>query len=259
LKASRIVFVAGAGEPRPSGYKGTAVAVDNVEPGTHAVAAQSLGYDGQVKTVTVEVGQVVGVQFTLEAIFVGEVYHETEGPFAGFFECKMSATNGVLNTWTGNCGSVCVYTCVWSPGQLWPNDETVLQFQMTSDDYRSVVGEMRWEQVSYGTSDELRMAFSHDNRTSTHWFCSGEGPSPMAWRFERPDADTDAECLGASRGSNREPAEPSGDIGLRVYANVPFPRDGQPTFLALQQHFEMLVTVFYGEPAPEVFTGFPDA
>lgn len=108
------------------------------------------------------------------------------------------------------------------------------------------------------------MSFSYENRTSSHWFCSGEGPSLLQWRFEKQDADDDPECLGASQQlPDDEPEEPTTELNLRVYANVPFGRtstsDPQPSFVAYEQRFDMMVTVFHVEPGPEEFTGFPDA
>lgn len=235
----------------------------NVEPGRYVLFVLRLGYEAASQSVDVAAGEPMQVEILLSAIAVSEPYSETFGPFAGYFECQQSFRIPGVSSWTGNCGSVCTVTCVWAP-PIGDNEVNRFEFEMSSDDYRTVVGDMRWTQTTYGTSTELRMSFSHDERSSSHWFCSGEGPSPIQWRFERPDAETDAECFGASRGSSDEPPEPSTEETLIVYGGVPFSRfgtsnpTGEPTFITLQQSYEMGITIFYGEPAPADWSSFPD-
>ncbi len=241
-----------------------AFAFADVAPGKYVLFVVRLGYEAASQSVSVTAGEQTTVELTLTAIAVSEPYSDTFGPFSGYFECKQSFRIPAVSSWTGNCGSVCTVTCVWAP-PIGDNEVNRFEFEMTSDDYRTVVGDMRWTQTTYGTSTELRMSFSHDERSSSHWFCSGEGPSPIQWRFERPDAETDAECFGASRGSSDDPAEPSTEELLIVYGGVPFSRfgtdtpTGEPTFITLQQRYEMGITIFYGEVGPADWSSFTDA
>ncbi|HEX9816125.1 MAG TPA: carboxypeptidase-like regulatory domain-containing protein [Candidatus Thermoplasmatota archaeon] len=224
--------------------------LQGIPPGRQTLFAAALGYDSVAKAVDVVAGQVTSVSLTIQAIPIVQPYVETFGPYEGYFECRMAR----LGT-TGECG--------WGggnvphPTQLYPNDKSIFRFNITSEDYRSFVGDMRWQQGSFATSTAMRLAFSYDKRDSSHWFCSGEGPNPLQWRWEYPDTDT-SKC--ASVGGTDEPDRPYiKDNPMRAYANVPFGTETNPVYLSLQQRFQVIVTVFYGEPAPAEFNGFPDA
>ena len=224
--------------------------LNGVTPGRQTLFAAALGYDSVAKTVDVLAGQVTSVSLTISPIPVVQPYVETFGPFEGYFECRMAR----LGT-TGECG--------WlggsnpHPTQLYPNDKSIFRFNITSEDYRTFVGDMRWQQGSFATSTAMRLAFSYEKRDSNHYFCSGEGGTPLQWRWEYPDVDA-SKC--ARIGSTEEPDRPYlKDNPMRAYANVPFGTEANPVYLSLQQRFEVIVTVFYGEPAPQEFNGFPDA
>lgn len=241
---------------------GGAFVLDGLEPGRHSLFVNRLGYEAVGRSVDVQAGQVTTVDVMLNAIAVSEPYVDTFGPFAGYFECK--AGMQAYGAWSGNCGSVCaVVQCVWAPS-LGSNDKNSFEFELSSDDYRSVVGGMQWLPGTSATSNELSMIFSYDGRGGGHWFCSGAGESPVHWRFERATAEDDAECIGYTRGGDRDPAEPSTEETLLLFAGVPFPSFGtsNPTGtlanVAFQQHYEMHVSVFYGEPAPAEFSAIPD-
>lgn len=241
---------------------GGAFSFTNLPPATYKVAALKLGYESVAKAVSVASGEVSSVTFVLRAIAVDVPHQEVYGPFQGYFECRAAVTYAA-GGWTGTCGTVCpAVTCVGPPGStVYPNDKSILRFNMTSDNYQTFVGEMRWTPSAYGTSTSLRVAFSHDNRTSTHWWCSAEGPAPLQFRYEKESENS--KC--ANTGGNKNPAEPSTQLGLRMYANTPFgtvsssdPASSRPVYLTLQQRIEILASVFYGEPAPADYQGFPD-
>lgn len=49
---------------------------------------------------------------------------------------------------------------------------------------------------------------------------------------------------------------------LRTYANVPFGLNADPgglVYVSFQQRFQVITSVFYGEPAPADYSAFPDA
>jgi hypothetical protein len=226
--------------------------IPNVPAGRHTIGAIALGYTSAAKSIEVAVGEVTSVTLALVPIPVVEPYVETFGPYQGYFECRMAR----LGT-TGECG--------WGggsvphPTQLYPNDKSIFRFNITSEDYRTFVGDMRWQQGSFATSTAMRLAFSYDKRTSNHWFCSGEGPNPLQWRWEYPDVESSV-CTSSQDGADGEPDRPYiKDNPMRAYANVPFGTNTNPVYLSLQQKFDVIVTVFYGEPAPAEFNGFPDA
>lgn len=222
----------------------------NLAPGAYTVVAVKLGYSSGGKQIQVAAYETTRVILQLVPLAVeSEPWVEMYGPMAGYFECRMGTTSS-----TGPCGFLPVVgsTPITS---LWSNDKSILRFNMTSDNYGTFVGEERWSPSAYGTSGAMRVAFSHDNRTSTHWWCSAEGPSPIQFRFEKEGGNS----VCANRGSNQNPPEPTTQHAMRVYANVPFgSTSGTPFYLTLQQRFEILVSVFYVEPAPQEYTGFPD-
>lgn len=236
---------------------------EGVAPGSYTLLAQRLGFESFSKRVQLAAGDAVELRVDLVQIAISEPYSESFGPYQGYFQCRASTFYT-----TGACGFTCpiVASCINPLSDVW-DDEAAFNFNMTSDDYRSVIGEMRWEQGSFATSQEMRMSFSYENRTSSHWFCSGEGPSPLQWRLERDEgaeADDEPDCMGASQQlPDDEPKNPTTDLNLRIYANVPFGRlstdDPQPSFVAYEQRFEMMATIFHVDPAPDDFTGFPDA
>lgn len=224
--------------------------LNGVTPGRQTIFAAALGYNSVAKVVEVVAGEVTSISLTISPIPIVQPFVETFGPYEGYFECRLAR----LGT-TGECG--------WlgggfdHPTELYPNDKSIFRFNITSEDYRTFVGDMRWQQGSFATSTAMRLAFSYDKRDSNHYFCSGEGGTPLQWRWAYPDIEA-SEC--ARVGSTDEPDRPYlKDNPMRAYANVPFGTDTNPVYLSLQQRFEVIVTVFYGEPAPAEFNGFPDA
>jgi hypothetical protein len=229
----------------------------NIPAGEYTVIASAIGFEQRARRVTVVDDDVVRVQLILPSVAIEVAYHDTIGPFNGYFECRM----GTLTS-TGQCGFVCVVVaCVNPVGTtgaddiLYPNDASVMQYNLTSERYRTIVGDMRWNQGSAATSTALRFAFSHDEREPNHWWCSAEGPSPLSWRYEREGGST---CANVGGGTDAQP-EPTMDLGLRTYANVPFgrlPTGGDVAYVAYQQRFEMVTTIFYGDWAPEGYSAF---
>lgn len=100
----------------------------------------------------------------------------------------------------------------------------------------------------------MRLAVSFEKRVSTHRWCSGENASPLIWRYEKSG---DPVCTTV--GGTRDPAHPSTKVNpLRAYANVPFGAGTNPVFVSVQQRFQVMVTIFFGEPGPPQYTAWPD-
>lgn len=235
----------------------------NLPPGNYQLAAVALGYTSAAKRVEVAAGAESGVTLTLVAIVVEAPFHETFGPLQGYFDCRMGATTGA-STWTAPCGTVGVplVGLVGPPSGAspWTNDNSVLKFPVATNSTQTVIGDMRWTPSAVGTSTSLRFAFSYDGRASTHWWCSGEGPSALQWRWE---AEAESVCSNVGSSDDEPVPRTHNDKGepmtMRVYANAPFGTLENPLYLTLQQKFEIIATVFYVEPAPDVFSGFSDA
>lgn len=235
----------------------------NLPPGSYQVAAATLGYSSAAKAVNVEVGVESAVTLTLIPIVIETPFQQTFGPLQGYFDCRMGATT-VASTWTAACGTVSVplvgFVGPGTAGQNpWANDNSVLKFQVATNNTQTVIGDMRWTPSAVGTSTSLRFAFSYDGRPSTHWWCSGEGPSELQWRWE---AEAESTCSNVGSSDEEPVPRTHNDDGepltMRVYANAPFGTLENPVYLTLQQKFEIITTVFYGERAPDVFSGFTD-
>lgn len=226
--------------------------ITGVPAGRHTLFAAALGYDSVAKSVEVIAGQVTTVSLSLSPLPVIEPYVELFGPYDGYFECRIGHAN------TGECGWFIAQQP--HPTQLYPNDRSIFSFNMTSEDWQTFQGEMRWQQGSFATSTSMRLAFSYDGRTGVHRWCSSEGPSPLVWRYERAGIE---ESLCTEVGNNEEAPEPEMKYNpLRTYANVPFGANADPqglVYVSFQQRFQVVVSVFYGERAPVDYSAFPDA
>lgn len=227
--------------------------LNNVPPGKQTLFAAALGYDSVAKVVQVVGGEVTSISLSLSPIPIVEPYVETFGPFDGYFECRMGHAN------TGECGWLIAQQP--HPTQVYPNDRSIFRFNVSSEEWQTFHGEMRWQQGSFATSTAMRLAFSYEGRSGSHRWCSAEGASPLSWRYERTESDL-TKCA-ADGADNSEAPEPGMQYNpLRTYANVPFGGNLDPeglVYLSFQQRFQVLVTVFYGEPGPADYTGFPDA
>jgi hypothetical protein len=204
-----------------------------------------------------ESGQTVKVSILLRPIAVDVAYHETAGPLVGYFQCRASVyTYGVG---TGSCGYVCpAVACVnpWGTGYANPftSDKSILRHNLTSDKVATVVGDMRWASSTFGTSTSLRFAFSYDKRPGSHWWCAGEGPSPLQFVWS---AEGESKC--ANKGATTAPEKPlMKDNPMRIYANVPFASTGTPAYLSYEQKFDLMATIFYVDPAPVGYSAIAD-
>ena len=223
----------------------------NLPAGTYRLAAQKLGYESVAKAVTVAAGEAADVTLELAAIAIEVARHEVVGPLSGYFQCRSSVYQGGA---TGTCGYTCTAACVNPLGPVFTGDNSILKFEIDSDNVASVVGDMKWTPSAYGTSSNLRFAFSYEKRVGSHWWCSGEGPSPLQFVWQ---ADGESKC--ANVGGTTNPDQPLvKDNPMRIYSNVPFATQSSPLNLAYEQKFEMYGTVFYGEPAPEGYTALAD-
>lgn len=223
-------------------------AIENVAPGAYTLAAVALGYESVARRVEVRASEVTEVTLSMRPIPVVEAYYEVFGPFSGYFECRLGTP-----TQTGECGWVSVLA---HPTFLYPNDRSIFRFNMTSEDWQTFQGEMRWSQGTLATSTSMRLAFSYEKRTGVHRWCSGEGPNPLHWRLEKAGLDV-SKCDEV--GNNAEAPEPKPSLNpLRTYANVPFGSTSSPVYLSVQQRFQVMVSAFYGEPAPKDYFAFPD-
>lgn len=230
---------------------------NNLAPGTYTVAAQKLGYTSVVKKHEVVPNEEATITLNLVAIAIAEPFPEVLGPFQGYFDCRLG-----IALQTGACVPLAAAN---------GNDKSAFEFTMYNETI-AWVGEMKWGQGSFATSQQLRMSFSYNERDSTHWFCTNTSGSPVRWTYTIEEG-----CLaqpycgiGETQGTGGSaPSEPSADLTLLVYVNTPFscPNAGEPTpdtnnlhpvELALQQKFEIWVTQFQGMMPPVDYSALPD-
>lgn len=231
---------------------------ENLAAGEYQVGASRIGYGSAVRKAAVYPEQETVVVFVLAAVPIEDLsYAQVYGPLQGYFECRASLRLTANESWTGPCGTVCangIGGCL-SPNSatFYPNDNAILRFTMTSPNLDAVVGDMQWAQSAWGTSTELRFAFSHDGRNSAHWWCSAQGRSPLQFQWLAAGGSA---CTNV--GSHKEPPVPAPDQTLRMYANTPFGTESTPTYLTLQQRFEIVASLFYGDLPPPGYSGFDD-
>lgn len=225
---------------------------DGVPPGSYQLSASRLGYDSVGKRVDVVMGSVTNHVLTLTAIAIESTYHDTFGPYSGFFACGM----GVYGVGTLSCGV----------GPVGEGDQNTFEFSLTGENYRTILGELRWTPAAAGTTPALASYITYDGGSASHWWCASDGPSPNSWRYDvDEDLDPDETLSVCSDNGRREPAPHDEEAieGLYMATDAGFPgtdpESGILLRLTYQQKFDAMLTVFYGEPAPDGFTGFPDA
>jgi hypothetical protein len=232
----------------------------NVPAGSYNLVAAALGYESFAKRVeVVALGEVV-LTVTLIQIEVFEPFIEVIGPIPGYFECRVARPGvpGVLGGSTGSCHSA-----------ISANDKSSQNFTMYPHT-EGFVGEMRWNQGSFATSQRLRMSFSYEGRPGTHWWCTSTSTTPIKWEYAI-NADGEGSCLTppyCGIASTQMPAStdyPVPKVGdtLLTYTNTPFTCQETDNFnafeLAFQQRFEMIITMFQGQPIPPGYSAFDDA
>lgn len=221
----------------------------NIPPGAYEISVIKLGYSSSGKRVEVAANQNLdGVFIALTPIVVAQVYQETFGPFQGYFECHI--------------GTVTVQSCATNSfeSQVFPNNKRFLHYDLSADNWETMWGEARWTPAAAGTASGMAIYPSYSKRYAEgnggHWYCEADGTTPIWFRW---DAD-ESRSICTSQGGMDPPA---------VMATNPLMLVADPGFasppaeivprIQFQQRFELIITIFYGEPAQEGFSAFPDA
>lgn len=216
-----------------------AFAITNVPPGSYDVSAVALGYQGGARRVEISAGQTATVQFQLEPLAVKEPYLEVIGPFDGYF-------------------TLFIGTAIYRGGQPMPDDKYQHDFEM-SEGTTSFVGEMRWAPASFASTQHMRMSFSYTERTTAHWFCTGQGPPTVQWVYHMDGGCVDRGQPDPSGLPDDQPKQPSPDIKLRTYAIPPAGEGLTPVNVAFQQKWTGIISLFHDITPEEGYTAFPDA
>lgn len=225
----------------------------NVPPGPHDVSAIKLGFSSASKRVEVAASQqLTGVFLVLQPITVNSVYHESFGPMSGYFECYFGSPYAVTP-----CTGDAFHEQDLS-STAFPNDKRRLEFTMSADHWRTMIGEGRWTPGAAATAAGMAIYPSYSERAGTHWWCEADGSSPIMFRYESEEDGS----ICTSQGDT-DPAPSMALNPLIVAADPGFGTLDDPNRpairLMLQQKVEIMVTMFYGEPAPLEFSALQDA
>lgn len=225
-----------------------AVRFANLPPATYDVAVQKLGFDSLTRRVEVPPNGEARLVVELRPVpLQGEARFERRGPFEGYFSCSVAAA--IL---TGAC----------LPVDVLGEDKYDFLFKFKKGQNVShIVGEMKWSQGSAATSQQLALFFSYEGAGGDHWWCLGQGPSPISWTYSMEEGCLEPPYCGV--GSSQSPgAPPKAGQNLLVEALTPFSCESvnnpHAVELALQQKFTIYVTLFENMEPPEGYTAFAD-
>jgi hypothetical protein len=239
---------------------------NEVAPGTYTVAATKLGYTSTAKRIDVLAGEITTASVVIEEIEVYSPYYKTF-QVTGYFECSYQA---------GSKGP-CFFPVVGTntsvvPVDPWTNNKRQFNYGVPPG-AMTVLNEMQWSQTSAATGDSMSVFMSYQERTGSHWYCDAASPSPIYMRWERardgdswdPSDNAPGTCV---QGDDSLPsAEPKtipmdGSQILTSRANTgPSNLPGLSTAgvgMAFQQSFDIVITSFHWEFAPEGWTGLSD-
>jgi hypothetical protein len=225
----------------------------NIPPGAHTVDAVKLGYMSGSKRVEVLANEpTTGAVITLTPIPIVEPYVETIGPFSGYFECHI--------------GSVFITSCAGDSIDqtldrlVFPNNKRFMFYDLSSDNWETQWGEARWSPAAVASASGMAVYPSYSKRyeedNGGHWYCEADGNSPIWFRYDA----VEERSVCTSQGGDDPPAAVATNP-LMLVADPGFarpPGEVLPRVL-IQQKFEVIMTIFYGEPAPDEYTAFPDA
>lgn len=241
----------------------------SLAPGTYQVFASALGYESAARAISVVAGESTPAQFVLIQITIIESYHEILA-FKGFFDCTWSNPTG-----SGNCGYI-GQTNGTTGNPLepqWANSKRKWNY-LAGPNVMSVLHDLTWTPGSFATGSKMAMTFSHGpledgtQRVGTHRYCAASGFNPVQLKWTRDDVEAVGECLTgtAQVGGSIAGPETIAAEGMLLQSfvstgpgQIPVVNSDLPVGVAYQQPFELYVSMFYGEQAPEPFSAFADS
>jgi hypothetical protein len=257
------VAILGGGEISTTTAADGRFSLSNIPPGKQVIAAQKLGYESVSRSIEVKLGEVSTMTLVLLAIAVVESYHNSF-TLKGYFDCTW-----YISGTSGPCGFTQVNGTTGNPLEpLWVNSKRKWNY-MADPHAMTITNEITWQKGTAATADQLRVIMSHGpingkERDGVHNFCVTGGVNPVRMRWEREDAEDDGACKTGTDNPTPGPKTISWDKGLLLQSFVSVnPASiggavGQPVALAYQQSFELHISRFYGEKAPEGWSAIPD-
>lgn len=238
-----------------------AFGLGGLDPDDYVVIAHAIGYSSQSRTATVAAGQTTEIEFSLKSTAVqGVPYSRSIAVEEGKFFCGFSALviagpcKGISFTDPNNPVEQAWGTVAGDENNIlvW---ETVLDEMKANEDdeLANIVIEVVWSPVT-ASANKLQASIEQNpangqgrNITDTYIWTSTSGTNPL-----KMTATPGEQGPGGNR------AMPDNVSGFTVgvfpdaddSAGTPVPL---PTFYT-EQRFEVWVTLFYNEPAPDDFT-----
>ena len=213
-----------------------------VPAGPYDLRVARFGFENASTPVIVAADTPLEVTVRLAPIHAEHPFHEVIGPLSGWFTCGVGTP-------------VRIAMCHTYGEAAFADDEPQLPFRMSAAHWQTFVGEMRWTSGTAATSTHLANFMTFDGaKNGVHWWCAADGPSPTSFRFERtlPSVCTDQGVTNPL---------PSTNMTLLVAADVGFAgtdASDPPVRLAAEQRFDIMMSIFYGDPAPPEWTAFDD-
>jgi hypothetical protein len=246
-----------------------AFSISRIPPGDHMLNAQALGYDAAAKRITIVAGEVVELTLVLTPLPV-------DGPHKLTYIVKGNMDWGVAYKLTPTC----IYeplttidprakTCGGVRSGGGSNGEIGLGAVKKPDgagdltpDWQTILIELTWAQQTpvFGRSLQLDVIFPNITRGASgsvnnqdpRFFGGEDYSSPVVMRIDRPQLDV-RKIL---------PDDQYGDVRARVFtawSDLGTYQVGPDVGIMAEQSWTYYVTLAYGEPLPEKFSGLPDA
>ncbi len=223
-----------------------------IEPGEYTVAATRVGFEPASQRVRVNAGLASPLDLTLTETAVAQPRVDVLGPLNGYFQCR----------WSGVGQGPCAYVLLCESGTcadtqqvsdaVWKNDQLYVTFELDGEDWQEILFEARWTAATLATNPRMSIYFSHAERDDVHIFGrSPPGESPLAWNYTKDAPHPD------QRGGDPQLPE----VGAPLVAWVSMGHNftvGElyPPSVAYEVRFEITISVFYSQRAPEGYSAY---
>lgn len=229
--------------------------LSNVEPGTHTIYAQKLGFESVGKRIDVVAGDAITVELVLAPIPVAEPY-QVQFIQDGLFGCgvRVDPVVGVAV-----CGVLSLYL------NLTQYDQFLLEWhlQEPTDPWKTGVFETEWESNQMlGRGLRIYWEVLGCSNVEDARFDRTEGESPI---IAHVDEDTiediiedgqedDPSCDDVAENCNEEQCF----IQSRAFAAASTTGQAVDVGFTFQQRYRQYMTAFFNEPAAADFSAIPD-
>jgi len=214
-----------------------AFAFKDLAPGTYFLVFTHLLYHTLQTSVEVKAGEVAAPRVQLDPVFSQQPYHEIQ-QFKGHLLCGYNA--GIASPCIFDYTQlVCGGGCNAQAHDILIHAQGDTRFFVTNigPGWQTEIIEMNFDPPGAGISKSMSMGVSFFKRTSSDFYGSVEGASPLLIRFE-------VGVVGEGQGGSQKLINASGQDDLYIFVNVAAD-SGQPAGFALQQDFRVFQSSFY--------------